>query len=147
MKHIYTRSGQTLVEAIIVISVVLLLVTGLVSGTTASMKSGFTGRVRTHATKLAEEGLEYARQQRDQGWDTFSALVGSYCLGDDAEKSLVATADESCQDTITTTSATFTRVLTFTTVGDRVTVESKVSYLDGAETKHVNLVTYLTDWK
>lgn len=146
MKHISMR-GQSLVEAIIAISVVMLLVTGLVAGTSASLKTSQRGRSRDQAVKFAEEGLEYARGLRDQSWTTFAALSGNYCFDTDAVSPLTFTVSQDCDVKKTTSDTVFTRQLRFTLSGTRMTVVSVVSYIEGSQRQHVTLTTYLTQWK
>ena len=90
------QHGQTLVEAIIAISVVVMLVTGLIAGTSASLKTSQSGRSRYQAVKLAEEGLEYARSLRDTSWSTLTAYTGTHCFDPSSQTPLVATSDNTC---------------------------------------------------
>lgn len=141
------QSGQTLIEVIIVISVIVMLVTGLVAGTSTSLKTSQSGRSRLQATKYAEEGLEYARNLRDQSWSSFAALQDSYCLGGGASPTLVASPDQTCPATLSTPDTVYKRILTFSLTGTRMTVVSSVSFPESAETKTISLTTYLTQWK
>ncbi len=139
--------GQTLVEAIISISVVLLLVTGLVAGTSASLKTSQSGRSRDQAVKLAEEGLEYARLLRDTSWSTLTAYTGNYCFDPAAQTPLVLTSDGTCTTKKTTSDTVFTRFLRFSGTPTRVVIESTVSYVENTSVQQVSLTTYLTRWK
>lgn len=145
MKHAAHAKGQTIVEAIVVISVVVLLVTGLIAGTTTSLKSAQSGRTRGQATKFAEEGLEYARSLRDQGWSAFQAYSGVYCYGSD--RVLSPSAGGGCTTNITTLDSTYIRSLTFTWDGTKMTVISKVAFPVSGVNTDVSLTTYLTNWK
>lgn len=145
--HRVTQSGQTLVEAIISISVVVLLVTGLIAGTTASLKTSQSGRSRDQAVKLAEEGIEYARSLRDQSWATLSTYSGDYCYDASAQTPLVATTTSSCDTKKTTADTVYTRLLTFSGTGSSRTVVSTVSFIENAKVQSVTLTTLLTQWK
>jgi hypothetical protein len=142
-----TRHGQSLVEAIIAISDVMFLVTGLVAGTSASLKTSQRGRSRDQAVKLSDEGLEYARGLRDQNWTTFAALSGNYCFDTDAVNPLTSTVSDECDVKKTTADTVFTRQLRFTLSGTRMTVVSVTSYIEGTQKQNVTLTTYLTQWK
>ena len=141
------NAGQTLVEAIIAVSVVLLLVTGLVAGTSASLKSSQSGRSRDQAVKLAEEGLEYARSLRDSSWSTLTAYSGSYCFDPSSETKLVLAVSGTCATKKTTSDTVFTRILSFTLSASKVTIQSTVSYVENNRVQNTTLVTYLTQWK
>lgn len=141
------QSGQTLVEAIIAIGVVVLLVTGLIAGTTASLKTSQSGRSRDQAVKLAEEGVEYARLLRDQSWSTLSSYSGMYCYDASAQIPLVATSTSSCDTKKTTADTVYTRLMTFSGSGNSKTVVSTVSFVENAKIQSVTLTTLLTQWK
>lgn len=141
------QKGQTLVEAIIAISVVVLLVTGLIAGTSASLKTSQSGRSRDQAVKLAEEGLEHARSLRDSSWNTLTAYSGTYCFDPTSQTPLVSSSNGTCATKKTTSDTVFTRLITFTITGTRVTVVSTVSYVENSRVQSTTLTTYLTQWK
>src|SRR5688572_6650554 len=105
-----SQAGQTLVEAVVVVGVVVLLVTGLLAGTTASLRSAQSGRTRTQAVSLTQQGIEIVRGIRDENWDTFQGYVGSYCLGDDQ---VLTVSGGSCSPNITTPEGMLTRSVSF----------------------------------
>ena len=145
MKHPRYSQGQTIVEAIVVVSVVVILMTGLVAATTASLKSAQSSRIRGVATSQAEDGLEYVRSLRDESWDTFQSYSGEYCLNN--EKVLTAGNATTCPNNISTTVGNFTRTILFSWDGSKMTVTSKVDFLAGAASTNVTLVTYFTNWR
>ena len=135
------NTGQTLVEIIVVVGVVVLLVTGLVIGTTASLRIGESGKIRSQAVKLAQQAIELARTVRDTKWATFASMTGTYCLGD---TNTWTPATGLCSVNIGTT---FTRSVNFAFVDPRMTVEVTVSWQDSSGTKQTSLKTYFTQWK
>jgi type II secretory pathway pseudopilin PulG len=141
MKRINLNSGQTLVEIIVVVGVVVLLVTGLVIGTTSSLRIGEAGKIRSQAVKLAQEGIELARTVRDTQWSSFAAMNGAYCLG---ETNVWTPATGICAVNIGTT---FTRTVDFAFVDPRMTVTATVTWQDSNGTKQTSLKTYFTKWK
>ena len=129
MKKKIGNQGQTIVEAIVVLGIVVLLVTGLIAGTTSSLRSVQAGRTRSQALKYAEEGIEVVRNLRNnEGWSTFTGYAGSHFLD-------------------TSLDETFKREVDLTLDGTTMTVVVTVSYTDGSETKNVTLTSYFTDWK
>lgn len=137
------KSGQTIVEAIVVIGIVVILVTGLISGTTASLQTANNSRIRSEAVKYAQEGLEIVRSVRDTNWTNFQSHSGLYCMGTDEQ---LVSAD-TCASNITTPEAKLTRSVEFAWLGDRMEVTASVSYLEGSLTRSVSLSTYFTQWK
>jgi type II secretory pathway pseudopilin PulG len=80
--------GQTLIEVVVVIALVVVLVTGIVSGTTVTLSQNKESQLRSNALQYAREGLEIIRYTREQGWGTFAALgdpPATYCLGSDRQ--------------------------------------------------------------
>lgn len=144
MKTLSSALGQTIVEAVVVIGMVALLVTGLIVGTTASLKSAQSGRVRSQSVSLSQEGLEIVRSIRDQSWSTFQSYTGTYCLGSD--KILVVSAG-SCGMNVAGAENSFSRNVVFSWQSPKMVVTSTVSYVEGETTKDVTLVTYFTQWK
>lgn len=136
--------GQTLVEAVVVIGMVALLVTGLIAGTTTSLKSAQSGRIRSQSVSLSQEGLEIVRSIRDESWSTFQGLSGTYCLGSD--KILTPSAGD-CGMNIVQAENSFSRRVIFLWQNPRMVVTSTVTYVEGESTKEVSLETYLTQWK
>ncbi len=76
-------SGQILLEVSVMLGVVLLLVTGLVAATTATLKKGRLAQDRSIATKYAQEGMEMTRLFRNKGWSDFRKLNDVACQNDE----------------------------------------------------------------
>ncbi len=135
------KKGQSLVESVVTLGVVILLVTGLVVGTTSALKYAQSSRARSIATQYAAEGLELARRERDSGWGAF-ARAGTFCVGSSGTIS-----SEPCD----ALDAVYSRTLTYTLDNaddpQMVTVVSSVTWVEGAENKILSLQTTLTNWK
>ncbi len=137
------EKGQTLVEIVISLGIVLLLVAGLIVATTSAIHISDQGRLRSLAIQYAQEGLELSRQLRDSNWGTFQAKSGLWCL-DKADA--WTPAGVSCLVNIDNT---FTRGVTFTWNGaaSRMEVTSTVSWQDESTTHQSQLTTYFTQWQ
>ncbi len=61
-----SNKGQTLLELVVVISVVVIVVGALVFATIASIRNASFAQNQLQATKLAQEGLEKVRSLRDR---------------------------------------------------------------------------------
>lgn len=136
------KLGQSLVEVVIAIGVVALLVTGLVVGTTAALKSSRLGRLRSGANKYAQEGVELTRDLRDAGWISFQARNGLYCLAQD--NIFPAAPSGSCTINI---DSIYTRSILFAWNDPRMQVTATVSWSDGTVTHQSQLITYFTRWQ
>ena len=62
----FSEKGQTILEVVVVVTVVILVVGALVFATVFSLRNANFSKQQTQATKLAQEGLETVRTQRDR---------------------------------------------------------------------------------
>jgi type II secretory pathway pseudopilin PulG len=142
------QKGQSLVEMIVVVGMVILLVTGIVAGTTASLGRSETTQARSDALTFAQAGIELARGQRDNGWTAFEAMgsVGGtkYCVGSDQiwrDPPCLSNIDSKYTRSVTLQFAPVSSVPT-------MTVTSQVLWGDTTDPSNtVQLTTYLTQWK
>lgn len=138
--------GQTLLEVVIAIALLVLVLTVMVSATVASMANNRLAKERAIATRLAQSAQDWLRGQRDQlGWTTFSAPFnnGDYCMA-----SLTWTLpSSSCTTPVVSSNASYTRNITISNFGAnsldyRILVEwysgkaiKESVYVDGKLTK------------
>ena len=137
--------GQTLAEVVVAIGVVVLLVTGLVVGTSVTLKASQYGKARSQAVQYAQEAIEIVRNVRDNGWTTFAAYGGvspiSWCLDKDGVWTAMV---DSCSPNIDNF---YTRKVTVTWIDPKMKVDVVVSWTDGNKTYTVPITTYFTQWK
>lgn len=143
---VFLRNGQSLIETVIAIAVVVLIVSGLVIAVISSMRSAQSSRARSLATKLTQDGIESIRNLRDSGWANFIDSYTSFdewCLGTDGIPS-----PPDCTD-ITISNLHFTRTALIENSGqDQVTVTVRVTWKDGSTTdRQSKASTYLTKWR
>lgn len=141
MKQSFFNKGQTLVEAIVVIAVVVLLVTGLIVATTFSLKNVRQNQVKMQAVTLAEQGMEIVRSLRDTNWTSFAANSGTYCLGKSGQLSTPP-----CPADITTNTDSFARTVQFTLNGTTMDVTVTVAATYNSSAQPVTLSSYFTQW-
>jgi type II secretory pathway pseudopilin PulG len=145
---------------VVVIGVVIMLATGIVAGTTATLARTRTNELRSTALQYAQEGIEQTRSKRDAGWQTFAALGSTqdvpplsnksvYCLGDDG---IFLPTVVSC--TTPNVHGKYTRSVTLTLVSPAdpsqmyMSVDVVVSWGNTANpTNSVELKTDLTQWR
>lgn len=139
----YHQHGQSLVEVVVAVGVVILLVTGIVVATTTSLRSGQRGKDKSFAIKYAQEGIEITRDLRSRGWTDFQSRDGLWCLAKDGTWTK---AGGSCDTNIDNQ---YIRGVTFSWDNDkrRMDVVADVSWSDGATAREVKLETFFTQWQ
>mgnify|MGYP001420549100 CR=1 FL=1 len=143
MKTTLTR-GVSLIESVVTLGVVMLLITGLVVGMTASLQNAQGSKSRALAVQYAQEAFEIMRQERDTNWATFAARGAqiNYCM--DGTGLLSAPIDGTCPPF----AGTFSRKMTFVLTDPKeMNVVVIVSWTEGNSTKNVTLQTKYTQWK
>lgn len=142
------HNGQSLVEVLVATGVVLVLVTGLVAATTASLKTNQNAKLRTQALAYAKEGMEILRSLRDENQGMFPT-TGSYCLSF-TTKTLEEAPPSDCSFDST---VQMRRTVTFsndTVCADPVDcrkVTVVVSFMESDQIQSVTLSSYLTTWQ
>ncbi len=145
MRKLAKQRGQTLLELIISIGVVVFVMLGLVVAVTSSLRFSQASRNRSRAVKYAQEAIEMTRQIRDTSpWDTFLGYTGStsksWCL---SKEGVWTPVDGTCVPL----DGIFTRTVDLTWNDPIVVVGVDVSWQDGSRVLHSQLDTYLTQWK
>ena len=131
------QKGQSLVEMIVIIGIVVLLATGIVAGTTVSLSRSKTSQVRSQALSIAQAGIELARATRDTGWEAFAALG-------DPQSTTVSTIDNTFTRSVTLQLIPIPAVPTM----EEMKVTSRVAWGDTSNPSNaVELTTYLTQWR
>jgi len=123
------QRGQTLIEVVAGIGLLVIVVTALVGLGVVALKTSTSARSRTIAVKLANEGMEIARSVRDQ--NDLDA-VNSTNLPD---------------DTTTVGSVNFDRTWTITGDSNKKKIVVEVSWEESSGTKTTSVTSYLTDWR
>lgn len=147
------KRGQTLVEIVVIIGVVLLMVTGLIAGATASLKAANFSRAKSIAAKYAQEAIEVTRKLRDTNWDTFQTYGTAggklWCLNKDNIWLDAATTGGVCQPNVADSYVSYTRSvnLTWNDVTSIMKTDIEVSWMDGTKKFSVALSSYFTKWR
>jgi len=145
---IKSASGQSLIEVLTALAVVLLVMVALVRATTVSMRSSGFSKAQTQATAYAQEAIEWIRAERDKDWDEFSTRAGTiFCLN---SESLSWPAEGDCPADGYILGGRFKREATLTSVdgeGNKVEVKVVVSWLESGGEHQSQITTYLTNWR
>lgn len=144
------KSGQSLLEIIIIVALVAISILTLVKGFTASVGNSRLVSERTAAEDYAKEAIEWIGYQRDLDWDDLKAL---------------ATGDKYCLPTLdwpagpgvcTTAAADFVQfnnlptiyrrelVLTFDVIGSEIVAVVTITWPEGNEFR---MEKSFTDWR
>ncbi len=129
------ESGQSLVEILAALGVVILVILALVVIATASIRNATFAKNQSLANKYAQEAIERARELRDRNTDKFF------------DTSSAAYADCIAPPPIVSPFL-LTRTCTLEGVpgNEKMTVEVVVSWTDGKGEHQSKLTTYLTKW-
>jgi len=122
------NNGQSLVEMVVAVGILVLVILALVALTTVSIHNASFSRNQALATKYAQEWIEEARKLRDTQPES-DFFVDKSCSASDVV-------------------GIFTRTRTCKLI-DENTMEVKVivSWADAKGTHKSELTTYLTKWK
>ena len=76
------ESGQSLIEIVLVLSVVVMVITGITFAVTSSLKNATFSKNQNLASAYAQQGMEIVRGIRDRSWSAFFSLPGGpfFCL-------------------------------------------------------------------
>lgn len=139
-----SQRGQTLLELLVVLFVVGLIITGVVSVVTVSVRNARFSRDQAQASRFAQEAMEWVRQERDSDWTVFSSHIRTtYCMS-----TLSWNTATPCSASNIIPNTVFLRNVTLSTVdANTISVEVVVAWTDSAGTHQSRLSTYLTHWK
>jgi len=128
-------SGQSLIEVIAALAVMVLVILALIIVTTISIRNATFAKNQTLATKFAQEGIEEVRAYRDQNsWDVFWLTT-------------IGTPEETTEiNDIFTKTIKYENKETSFDANDRAEVTVTVSWTDAQEDHQSVLKTYLSPW-
>lgn len=140
MNTLYEKEkGQTVLEAVIVVGIVIVFVTGILSLATITLHAAQLAKRRSRATALARADIELVRSLRDGDYITFKQKTGSYCVDKDG---VWTSAESGCPVSI---DRLYSRKITldWNESTDTVHVISDVSWHEAGADKHAVLETKL----
>lgn len=141
------QTGQTLIEALLAIAVAIIVVVGLVGMAVVSMRSANYSKNQAEAVRLARSQLELLRNMRDTSWSDFSLnLTGNSC---GTTGCCVTTVITTYSPAACTVNNTFDVKFTSSPViiVDEVTINTVVTFSEGAVVRTVPLTETFTNWR
>lgn len=128
MKRQKSNTGQSMIEVVVALSLVVLVILGLVKVSVNSINNAAFARDQRAATQYAQEGLESARQCKEENEIAFWSL--------------------SCPELTAPSNTKFTRQITYTQIEEgKIQIEVVVSWTDSKGEHQSNLTSYLTKWE
>lgn len=145
------ETGQSLYEVMFAIAVAAIILTGIVSLSTASIRNSAFSRNNALATHYAQEAVEWLRQERDIDWDVIYALSSSgsgsrYCLSELSS----GLAGGSCSSTEVIPNTIFRREVVLIIQGagsNEFQAEISVEWTDANGVHEVKTITKYTNWQ
>lgn len=130
-------SGFTLVETLVAISIFTMSILGLMSVLASGISNTGFAKKKMQATYLAQEGIEYVRNQRD----TFVLEKGGQAGWEEFWNTQSFTLPINATDF-----PGFVRTLTKTGSGDEVTISSKVEWTQSSGNYEIIFSENLFNW-
>ncbi len=81
MKTKRYQKGETLIEALGAMAIIVVVITAVASSVITALNNAKSNENATLATKFAQQGIEQVRQIRDTDYAGFRLYDGLYCLG------------------------------------------------------------------
>lgn len=133
------KKGQTVLEAVIVVGIVIIFITGILSLATITLHAAQLAKRRSRATALARANIELVRSMRDGDYTTFKLKTGSFCVDSDG---VWTSAESDCAVSI---DRLYARKITldWNESTDTIHVISDVSWHEAGADKHAVLETKL----
>lgn len=139
--------GQSLFEVVFAIAIAAIIMIGVVSIATVSVRNTDFARNNSLATRCVQEASEWLRGQRDEDWASFQSKANGtkYCLQDVETTGLTTGSCSKINGTI------FTRQVTLNTVdppnNNNVEATISVEWSDAQGLHVVKSVARYTNWK
>lgn len=149
----YKQRGQTIIELVVMVGVIVVIVMGLVVASTTSLSRSRSTRSRSIATKYAQEGIEIVRNLRNSTtWSSFNtSYVGNpdprvWCVND-AGSMVAANGAGNCSPAFNVVSE-YKRTVSLEYINDdKVLVIATVLWRESQADATSVLQTYLTSWR
>lgn len=143
-----SQGGQSLLEVLVALGIVLLVILALVRAAVVSIRNADFSKKQAQATSYAQEGMENIRAFRDSNWDGFWVVAtgATYCL-------VGAIPSGNCPaPTCLTLGNVFTRCVKIETVDstlgkERAKVTVTVSWTDSVGIHKSELISYFSKWQ
>lgn len=94
MKKVYLFKGETLIEALGAMAIIVIVITAVASSVITSLSNSKNNENTTLATKFAQQGIEQVRQIRNKDYVAFAGYDGKYCLA--KNQTTLGTVQSSC---------------------------------------------------
>ena len=134
--------GQALFEIVFAVGIASLVLIGVVSLVTTSVRNTDFAQNETSATKLTQEATEWLRKERDENWTAFA----SYSVSDPGKKTNLGKLEWGLSDN-EVPGTHFTREVVLETLEtNKIEATVSVSWKDSQGRHSVESITRYTDW-
>lgn len=150
------NTGSTLIEVLVAILIMGIVLTGLATALSLSLKNSAQADYRQVATRQAQDVIEILRRERSRmGWSAFETAINNgnnYCVPTNATGFTFSTdnTDPICPNNVTISDSPITMSRYFkrnnlSTDNNLVVVEIIVTWKDGNADRTVNLIQNFRD--
>jgi len=139
--------GQSLFEVIFAIAITAMILTGVLSLATTSVRNVDSSKNKSIASNEGRASIDWLRNQRDLDWDNLAGLASfpgiTYCLADPDDG--LKLKETECLK-IPGTNLTREVTLAFTDSEDVIQADVEVYWMDAQGLHIENLVTWFSNW-
>lgn len=119
MRYKFDSSGQTIIEAIVALTALLIVFTAISIVVVSGLANSQFAKNRSLANKYAQQGLEFVRNVHSNDAARFSAIPdGTYCLDNTVNPPTITT----CSGSVVNVGGNFIRTMVFTDGTDTLAV-------------------------
>lgn len=155
--------GFTIIELLVAVGVVSMVMVAVTSGVATSLKNSRFSKEKSISVRLAQEGVEWMRENRDKnGWNSLTAQLTSagatdaspkvYCLPSaGVEMTVLTTAGAGActtgENVVGADQFMRTLTLSYNSTAEEVRVASRVYWDDGSGDKETILESSMKKWR
>lgn len=149
IKFSYYQAGQSLVETVVALGVIVLVISAMVSLGIVSLRATSSAKFAAIAKNLADEELELLRVYRDNvPWSTFETAIGN-CSITTCYVSLgpPISITSAITETVTSGGIDFTRWFTVDATADVIYIVSNARWTDFGGEHTTTAETFFAPWR
>lgn len=77
---LFANFGQTLIEMLVAVGIAVIVISSMTVAVTTALSNAAFSKNQSLATQYAQEGMELVKNEANSSYQTFSNMLGRYCL-------------------------------------------------------------------